>query len=161
LLGGPPPAADRLAGLRRFALVFPRPFVATALCGTLLLGTVSSLAQARRPHDRQVQQQALLDHLRSAGTTRLYTDYWTCNALAFLSREQIVCAVLNEDLTTGFDRVRSYRTQVAAAPHAPYVFRDGSAPARLLSEDPATRVVAHVAGYVVLHRAPGIPATGA
>jgi hypothetical protein len=149
-------AAGPAAALRRFALtampLLVRPLVAVALCGTLLLGTAQALSQARQPHFRQVEQQALRDHLLAAGRTRVYTDYWTCDALAFTSGERIVCAVLDDELRAGFDRVGSYRAQVAAARQAWYVFRAGSPQARRLAEAAATPVAVHVAGYVVFRR---------
>jgi hypothetical protein len=149
---GPPRAADRVPSPRRFAATVPRSVVGVTLCGGLLLGTGQLVSHARQPHPWLVQQEALLDNLLRAGMTRVYTDYWTCNVLAFASRERVVCAVLNDDLTAGFDRVRSYRTQVTGAPQAWYVFRDGSPPVRALARDTGMRRVAHVAGYAVFGR---------
>jgi hypothetical protein len=149
---GPPRAADRVPSPRRFAATVARTVVGVTLAGGLLLGTGQLLTQARQPHPRLVQQEALLDNLLRAGMTRVYSDYWTCNVLAFASRERVVCAVLNDDLTAGFDRIRSYRTQVTGAPQAWYVFRDGSPPAIALARDAEMRRVAHVAGYAVFGR---------
>jgi hypothetical protein len=140
--GGPPSAGVRTT----------RSLVAAGMAGTLLFGTVQLLSHARSPHPGLIQREALVEGLLRQGMTRVYTDYWTCNAVAFVSRERIVCAVLADDLTTGFDRVGSYRALVRAAPDAPYVFREGSPPADVLARDPATRRVAAVAGYVVYRR---------
>jgi hypothetical protein len=147
-------AAGRERNLRRLGVTVPRSLVGVVLCGTLLLGTGQLLSYAGQPHPRLLQQEALRDGLLNAGVTRLYTDYWTCNALAFTSRERIICAVLDDDLTTGFDRLRSYPAQVARAPGAWYVFRHDSAAATLLARDAAIRRVADIAGYAVF-RGPG------
>jgi hypothetical protein len=65
----------------------------------------------------------LITTLERDGITRVRSDYWTCHWLTFLSRERIVCAVLNDDLTPGFDRDPRWATAVRADPDAPYLGR--------------------------------------
>jgi len=60
--------------------------------------------------------------LLALGATRIYSEYWTCNRLAFQSQEKIICATLDEQLNPGFDRYLPYRDIVRAAPHPVYVF---------------------------------------
>ena len=62
--------------------------------------------------------------------TALYTDYWTCDRLAFLSHERIICATLNPELQPDLDRYAPYRERVAVAPNSAYLFPDDSAQAQ-------------------------------
>ncbi len=49
--------------------------------------------------------------------THIYTDYWTCDSIAFVSREQIICGVVD-----GRNRYAPYTPIVKADPNAAYVF---------------------------------------
>jgi hypothetical protein len=86
------------------------------------------------------QQIALASTLESHRVSHIYTDYWTCDWLAFESRERIVCAVLDANLQPSLDRYLPYRAAVGADRRAPYVFRhgtpEGDAFARLVKSHP-------------------------
>jgi len=87
--------------------------------------------------------------LRDKGITRIYSDYWSCDLITFLAREDIQCAVVTDDLRPGQDRYLPYRAAVAAADHPAYVI-----PVNLpLDANVAARVghteVLTVAGYHV------------
>ena len=89
---------------------------------TFVSGTVRTLiqiptAQAVYPH-----QETLVQDLLQVGATRVYSDYWTCNVLTFLSQEKIICSALDERLNPGYDRYLPYRFIVRATPHPTYVF---------------------------------------
>jgi hypothetical protein len=60
------------------------------------------------------QHRLLARALLQRGITRGYTDYWTCDRIAFQTRERIVCAVVGEELSRGHDRYGPYRPLVAA-----------------------------------------------
>ncbi len=75
------------------------------------------------------QQLALTDTLVHMHLKHIYSEYWTCNLVAFLSQEQIVCSVLDEQLQPGFNRYAPYASIVAQDPNAAYVFPLGSAQA--------------------------------
>jgi hypothetical protein len=68
------------------------------------------------------QQQSLIHGLLSIGAHHIYTDYWTCNSLAFSSNEQIICAVVDGDLQPSHNRVAGYYEQVHADPSAAYAW---------------------------------------
>jgi hypothetical protein len=72
-------------------------------------------------------QQQVLAVLRQRGVTAYYGDYWACMWGSFGTREKIVCAVLNDDFSAGFDRYPPYREQVALAKPQVYVASAGSA----------------------------------
>ncbi|HZU14888.1 MAG TPA: hypothetical protein VFB58_18780 [Chloroflexota bacterium] len=55
----------------------------------------------------------------------VYTDYWTCDWLAFETTERITCSVLDAHLGPGLDRYLPYRVAVRQDLRAWYVFRIG------------------------------------
>ena len=71
-------------------------------------------------------QETLVQDLWGIGATRVYSDYWTCNNLTFLSQEKIICSALDEHLNPGYDRYLPYRFVVRAAPRPTYVFPPGT-----------------------------------
>jgi hypothetical protein len=95
---------------------------------TLTLGTAQAFRDAARGPNEAGSRQ-LIDALRGAGITHIYSGYLDCNRLTFISREQITCAVLfgapAGGLRPGLDRYLPYRTEVQADPGATYVFRSG------------------------------------
>ncbi|EEP72527.1 hypothetical protein MCAG_02854 [Micromonospora sp. ATCC 39149] len=98
-----------------------------AIFAGLLVATGQLIAY--RPHyaAEADDEQQLLDHLRAGGITHVYSEYWTCNRLAYRSREQVRCAVLDENLAPGFDRYRPYRNQVRQSEQVAYVLPESSA----------------------------------
>src|SRR5207248_1469898 len=72
------------------------------------------------------QQAALVVTLERLHATRIYTDYWSCDRIAFQSRERIVCAVLDDELRTGQNRVPGYVAAVSRAAEPAYAFPAGS-----------------------------------
>ncbi|SCL28569.1 ArnT family glycosyltransferase [Micromonospora inyonensis] len=103
----------------------------TALAIAVFTGLLVATGQliAHRPHyaAKADDEQEILDRLRAAGIAHVYSEYWTCNRLAYRSGERIRCAVLDEDLTPGFDRYRPYRDQVRQSEQVAYVLPDSSA----------------------------------
>ncbi|MBX5458399.1 MAG: hypothetical protein IRZ31_16010 [Thermogemmatispora sp.] len=94
---------------------------------TWWLGSVQLLAQAPGVQVLNKEQQALIAFLQKRGATRIYTDYWTCDRIAFQSNEQIICSVLDAGLQPGLNRYPPYSSLVQEAPSPPYyVFPIGS-----------------------------------
>ncbi|MFG1843738.1 ArnT family glycosyltransferase [Micromonospora carbonacea] len=98
-----------------------------ALVASLLVATGQLAAYRSHYADKADEEQQLLDRLRAAGLTHVYSEYWTCNRLAYRSAEQVRCAVLDESLAPGFDRYRPYRDQVRQAERVAYVLPESSA----------------------------------
>jgi hypothetical protein len=92
-----------------------------------LAGILQTIPSARAEAQRQ---ERLIADLERRGVTALYTDYWTCDRLAFLSHERIICAALNPELRPDLDRYAPYRERVAATPYPVYLFPDDSAQAQ-------------------------------
>ncbi len=86
------------------------------------VGTIRAFAEVPAAQDGYKQEGELVQNLLRLGATRIYSEYWTCNRLTFRSQERIICAALNENLTTGFDRYAPYRTIVQHAANPAYIF---------------------------------------
>lgn len=65
---------------------------------------------------------ALVQDLLKMGVTHIYTDYWTCDRVAFESTERIICSVVDERLQYGRNRYTPYTPIVKADPRAAWVF---------------------------------------
>jgi hypothetical protein len=115
------------------------------VAATLATGMVRSLLQMPATQARYVEQQALVRDLEQTGTTRLYSDYWTCNILIFLSKEKIICSAVGVTMGPAQDRYLPYRAIVHAAPHPGYIFVAGSPQAQIMQQ----RVAANPAHYRV------------
>jgi hypothetical protein len=92
------------------------------ICLVFLAGTFKTFTLLQGIRQQNQEQQALVRDLLRLRATRIYSDYWTCNRVIFQSQEQIVCGVLTDNLSPGYDRYLPYRTMVRAAPHPAYVF---------------------------------------
>ncbi|HEX5542857.1 MAG TPA: hypothetical protein VFX60_15060 [Micromonospora sp.] len=98
---------------------------------TAMVMTNATLAVIRHavPEARQVadDERALISALEAQGVKSIYSEYWTCNRVSYLSQERTVCVVLDEELRPGLDRWLPYRRRVAADPAPAFVFPQGSA----------------------------------
>jgi hypothetical protein len=92
-----------------------------------LAGVLQAIPDTRAEAQRQ---ERLIADLERRGVTAIYTDYWTCDRLAFLSHERIICATLNPELQPDLDRYAPYRERVAAMPDPAYLFPADSAQAQ-------------------------------
>jgi hypothetical protein len=149
-------AAPRVGGPLRAAVL---GFVAI----TLALGTVQAYRDTTHSSGEAGSRQ-LIDALRRSGVTHIYSGYLDCNRLTFISREQIVCAVLFGDaasgLRPGFDRYLPYRTEVRADPRAAYVFRSGDSRNTALARSSCPwRKRWRLAGYEIWEPAADCPLT--
>lgn len=108
------PGRGRIAGAAAGA-VLAAVLVAAVVATVGAVGTIAGTRANDRAH-RQV-----IAYLDGHGVTRVYGEYWVCNRLTFATRERIVCAVLADDLTPGFDRYLPYRALVGAAADPGYV----------------------------------------
>jgi 4-amino-4-deoxy-L-arabinose transferase-like glycosyltransferase len=93
---------------------------------TFVSGTVRTYMEIPTTQTVYQNQEALIQDLLHVGATRVYSDYWTCNILTFLSQEKIICSALDEQLNPGYDRYLPYRFIVRAAPHPTYIFPSGT-----------------------------------
>ncbi len=87
------------------------------LVGTLMVFTEIPTAQAYNKQD-----QMLITRLESIHANHIYSNYWTCNKLAFESQEKIICGVVLGNLLPTHNRYQPYYTIVKSDPHSTYVF---------------------------------------
>ncbi|MFC4021178.1 hypothetical protein ACFOW4_24995 [Micromonospora sp. GCM10011542] len=87
--------------------------VGSAGCATWRAAQTAPAARAA-----EMRHAELVATLRQLGVRHVRAGYWTCNRLTFASAEQVVCAVVDDELNPGFDRYPAYRREVgrSAAP---------------------------------------------
>jgi len=122
-------AASVGRGRGSWSIIVKRVFLCGVLLvfsATLVVGTIDTFAQLPSTQTTNRQQQALVADLLRLHATRIYTDYWTCDLVSFLSREAIICSVLDEQLQPGVNRYPPYTVIVDSDPNASYVFPVGS-----------------------------------
>lgn len=93
-----------------------------ALCVVLLTGTVLAFTELPSIQAKNARDMALVRDLVRLKVTHVYTDYWTCNKIAFVSNEQVTCGVVSGQLQPSHNRVPGYYTTVSADPRAAYAF---------------------------------------
>lgn len=113
----------------------------------LLIGEVAATQAAN-------QREADLIHgLVSHGVAHVYTAYWSCDDMAFLSNEQIICGVIDGNLQFSHNRVPSYLAIVRSDPRSAYVLPIGSAQLSLFERKVALAPNSYrhyiLSGYVV------------
>lgn len=117
----------------RPATVFAAIIIALFI-GTLMKGTVDTFAQIPPTQAGAQQQQALVNTLLRLHIRHMYSDYWTCNLVAFETKEQVICSVLDEQLQPGVNRYAPYAAIVAQDPAAVFLFPSGSAQATAFAQ---------------------------
>jgi hypothetical protein len=88
----------------------------------LILGMVSTFCQIPETQKLTQRQNTLINSLLYLHARHIYSDYWTCNRLIFLSNERIICSVLSAGLSPGLNRYQPYAQIVAQDHRAAYVF---------------------------------------
>lgn len=113
-----------LAGGRRWFAAHTLKYGALGLLAAALLSnTIGAYSDAGYPTWLRGQLMAAALHLTGHHVNHVYTDYWTCNWLAFETHERITCAVLDSQLRPSLDRYRPYRAAVRRDRRAWYLFR--------------------------------------
>ncbi|MDG4799483.1 DUF423 domain-containing protein [Micromonospora sp. WMMD980] len=120
--------------------------VLAGMLGTGASATADAIRAAPAVHAAADRHRMLVDALGDLGVRHVRGGYWTCNRISFASGEETVCAVVDDELRPGFDRLPGYRRAVAADPDAAWVAPDGSPLAarldrRLGAEPGALRVI--------------------
>jgi hypothetical protein len=143
------PGGDR-PGWRRVLAVPAAGLLAlvTAACVATSAALVARVGEIRT-EERRARE--LADAVRAAGLRHVYAEYWICNRLTFATREEVVCAVLDDRLGAGQDRYLPYRWRVWAAERPGFVFPAGApgeaALRTYLRDRDIAATVTEVAGY--------------
>ncbi|HEV2581199.1 MAG TPA: hypothetical protein VGT44_10145 [Ktedonobacteraceae bacterium] len=93
-----------------------------AFAGALVIGTADTFEQMVSSTKATQQQQELADTLVRLHLRHIYSEYWTCDLVSFLTKEQVICSVLDEHLNPGVNRYLPYASMVAQDPNAAYIF---------------------------------------
>ena len=93
-----------------------------AYAGSLAKGTVDTFNQASPSASVAQQQQVFAATLVRLHLRHIYSEYWTCDLVSFLTKEQVICSVLDENLNPGVNRYAPYVPIVASDPAAAYIF---------------------------------------
>ncbi|MEV1333085.1 hypothetical protein AB0J20_26330 [Micromonospora costi] len=121
-------ATSRTAG--RGAVGRPTTVLAVAVLAATVAGsgyaTYRAAGTAPAARAAEARHADLVDTLRTLGVRHVQAGYWTCNRLTFATGEDVVCAVVDDDLSPGFDRYAPYRRAVAAAAAPAWVALPGS-----------------------------------
>jgi 4-amino-4-deoxy-L-arabinose transferase-like glycosyltransferase len=99
-----------------------------------LLGAALTFGDVPSAQAADQQQTTLINGLLHIGATRIYTDYWTCDGVAFLSQERIICGVVDNNLQPSHNRDPHYYAIVSADPRAAYVFTPTSGQLQTLEQ---------------------------
>ena len=92
----------------------------------LVVGTMNVYKLVPQAQAFNQQEDQLISNLLQVGATHIYSEYWTCDRIVFLSDERIICGVVNDDLKPGYNRYQPYYALVTKDSHASYVFPLGS-----------------------------------
>ena len=87
----------------------------------LLTGTIIAFIEVPAAQAANQQRVALLANLEHVGINHIYTEYWTCNNLAFASDEHVICGVIDANLQPTHNRAPRYYDIVRADPRTSYV----------------------------------------
>ena len=101
---------------------FASTLVIAAIGILYLTGTILVFAEIPLAQTYNQQDQAMIARLESLGATHIYSAYWTCNRLIFLSSEKIICGVVFGNLHPTHNRYQPYYDIVKADPHSAYLF---------------------------------------
>jgi hypothetical protein len=115
----------------------------------LAVGTIATVREATTVERANRWRYGLRQGLSELGVTRIYSDYWTCDTLMFDTKERILCAVLDEDLTSGLNRYPPYQRAVEDDPGAVLVFPRDSRQAKTLAQDQRSQRIASIDPSVV------------
>lgn len=113
---------------REWGRQWGRGLLLVLIGGAFLLGTLGVVNDIPTTQAANRQQDALIHDLLQRGIRHIYTEYWTCDRIAFISREQIICGVVNNSLQPSHNRDTRYYTLVSADPHSAYVFPNVGTP---------------------------------
>ena len=87
-----------------------------------LVGTISIASDLSSSQEANQQQNELIAGLERVGATHIYSDFWTCNRIIFVSQEKIICGVTDRTLMPSHNYYSPAYTIVHADLHSAYVF---------------------------------------
>ncbi len=109
----------------------------TAIALAYLVGTVVFMQALPMIQQEYAQRNEIGKVLVQQHITHIYTEYWTCNRVAFQTDERVTCAVAlargrNLEIDDAANRIKEYREAVVHDPLASYVYPLDSPEAHIL-----------------------------
>ena len=99
-----------------------------------LLGTAGTLIDIPDAQASNQQQYYLVHNLLRIGAKHIYSEYWSCDRIVFLSQEKIACSVVNEQLQPIGDHYRVNGVIVQSDPQSSYAFPINSPQAKFCAQ---------------------------
>jgi Dolichyl-phosphate-mannose-protein mannosyltransferase len=96
------------------------------IASVFLAGTISIFFELPTVQATDQRQQKLIHDLLRINVTHFYSDYWSCYQLAFLSKEQLICDVMDSQMQAFSHGPKGYYDIVTSDPHSAYVFPAGN-----------------------------------
>jgi hypothetical protein len=136
---------ENLARLKKIAFsvagIVVRICILVGILAVLVNGTVGVFRDV--PHVQVLNQQEgkLVNDLEQHHVTRMYSVYWTCDLVMFLSNERIICSAVQAvhgKLAPGQNRYPPYTTIVQQDSQADYVLPIGSPEAAAFAQQVAS-----------------------
>ncbi len=116
------PVREITSEFARFALAV-RSSILISIGTVFLLGTIATFTLVPAAQAFSQQDTTVIHDLSQAGITHMYSDYWTCDRLIFLTQEHLICGVVDLGISEpGLNRYTPYLSEVQADPKAAYVF---------------------------------------
>jgi len=107
---------------RSWAAVILNRSILLLISMLFLIGTITIANDLSSSQHANQQQNELIARLEQMGATHIYSDFWTCNRIIFVSQEKIICGVTDSTLIPSHNYYPPYYTIVHADLHSAYVF---------------------------------------
>lgn len=107
---------------RSWAAVILNRSILLLISMLFLIGTITIASDLSSSQQANQQQNELIARLEQVGATHIYSDFWTCNRIIFVSQEKIICGVTDSTLIPSHNYYLPYYTIVHADLHSAYVF---------------------------------------
>ncbi len=87
-----------------------------------LLGTILVFTTVPSERTQNQQESALVQTMMQLGVKHVYSDFWTCDNIIFISKAQVLCDTTNEYMKPSGSRYQPFGLAVLADPKADYMF---------------------------------------
>ena len=122
-----------LRGRRRGLIGIANVARTVALAGIAccyLLGTFFVFTTVPGERVQNQQEVALVQTIMRLGVKHVYSDFWTCDNIIFISKTRVLCNTTNEYMKPNGSRYQPFGLAVLADPKADYIFPINSPHAR-------------------------------
>ena len=99
-----------------------RSVVLAGIAGCYILGTLLVFMSAPSERMQNQQQLALVQTIMRMGVTHVYSDFWTCDNLIFVSKTRVLCNTTDEHMKPDGSRYQPFGLKVLNDPKADYIF---------------------------------------